>query len=145
MKAITSFKGKHGFLSNFHACTVDFGGIVYPSSEHAYMAAKSLDPDVKRQVAELSNGAAAKKFGRTMTIRPDWDKIKVEYMSRIIRRKFEEPELAKRLLSTGDAQLIEGNYWHDQHWGSCTCAKHRGVNGANWLGQILMEIRDEIS
>jgi|10_taG_2_1085330.scaffolds.fasta_scaffold93303_1 hypothetical protein len=144
MKAITSFKGKHSFLSNFHPCTVDFGGLIYPSSEHAYMAAKSLDPDVKHQVARLSDGKAAKRFGKTIDIRPDWDEIKVEYMSRIVRRKFEDRGLAERLLATGDAHLIEGNYWHDQHWGSCTCAKHRGVSGDNWLGRILMTVRDEI-
>lgn len=45
------------------------------------------------------------------------------------------PELAKALLLTKTAELIEGNTWGDKIWGQCN-----GV-GANLLGKILMDIR----
>jgi predicted NAD-dependent protein-ADP-ribosyltransferase YbiA (DUF1768 family) len=44
------------------------------------------------------------------------------------------------LLSTGDMELTEGNWWHDNFYGSCSCVKCGG-KGQNNLGKILMDVR----
>ena len=60
-------------------------------------------------------------------------------MRDLLRNKFSEPDLAARLLATGSTELIEGNNWNDTFWGVC-----RG-RGRNMLGQLLMEVREEIA
>lgn len=39
---ITSFEGKYSFLSNFYACQTEYHNVKYPTSEHAYQAAKQV-------------------------------------------------------------------------------------------------------
>jgi ribA/ribD-fused uncharacterized protein len=66
-----------------------------------------------------------------------------ELMLDIIRAKFSTPEMAEKLLATGDRMLIEGNTWSDRRWG-CVQAKDGTWRGKNWLGQILMQVRSEL-
>ena len=68
----------------------------------------------------------------------DWEEIKDSIMYLGLRQKFHNPTLQKKLLATGEEELIEGNWWNDTYWGVCN-----GV-GQNNLGKILMEVRDEI-
>ena len=49
-----------------------------------------------------------------------------------------------RLLSTSNATLVEGNWWHDNFWGDCYCPKCKGIPGANTLGRLLMELRSKL-
>jgi len=134
---ITSFKGDHHFLSNFYLCAVDFGGIQYPSSEHAYQAQKSKHRHVKLFIANKSTPGQATRAGQGIHIREGWDAEKLEVMERILRKKFANHYLKRLLQATGNAELIEGNEWHDTFWGMCN-----GL-GQNQLGLILMKIRKD--
>ncbi|BBZ42632.1 hypothetical protein MCNS_56950 [Mycobacterium conspicuum] len=63
-------------------------------------------------------------------------------MEEIVTAKFvNNLDLAGKLRGTAGSVLVEGNDWHDQTWGSCRCAAHRAVPGANALGVILMSVR----
>ncbi len=134
---ITSFKKEYDFLSNFFPVEVTFDGLTYPSVEHAYVAAKSLDPDFRRVVCKAPSAGAAKKLGRKVKLRPCWGHLKLEVMERLLRRKFEHLHLRERLWDTAPRELAEGNTWGDQFWGVCN-----GV-GENHLGKLLMKIRDK--
>ena len=114
-----------------------FFGITYPSAESAYQAQKSTDINVKLQFQTITPGKA-KRLGRQIELRTDWEDIKVEMMEYTLRAKFSDPDLQDMLLSTGDAILIEGNNWDDTYWGAC-----EGV-GQNMLGVLLMKVRDEL-
>lgn len=135
---IDNFTGQYGFLSNFYPSTVTLDGVRYKTVEHAYQAAKTLDKDERKKVRDADTAATAKKQGRKLPIRPDWDNVKLAVMEDLLRQKFEEPELAKALCDTGTVELIEGNWWGDQYWGVC-----RG-KGFNHLGRLLMRIRGEL-
>ncbi len=82
----------------------------------------------------------AKRLGRQIQVRPDWDDVKIETMLLLLRNKFAFYPLKQWLLNTGDAILIESNWWHDTFWGvdSKTC------QGANVLGILLMLVREEL-
>ncbi len=135
---IDRFDGDYRFLSNFHNCPVEYQGITYANSEAAFQAAKCTDPDERRRFAVMSPGTA-KNAGRHVKLRPDWESVKDGIMLEIVRAKFtQNRDLAEKLLATGDAQLIEGNYWKDFYWGVCY------GKGQNKLGQILMQVRREI-
>ncbi len=126
------------FLSNFSQHGATFEGVYYITSEHAYQAAKTLDMNERRQIQICGTPGAAKKMGQKITIRPDWDQIKVSVMYQILKSKFGNDIMRSKLLSTGDAELIEGNTWNDTFWGICN-----GV-GQNWLGRLLMLVRSDL-
>ena len=142
---ITSFRGEHRFLSNFWPCEVDLDGFKYPSVEHAYQAAKTLDNEERQQIWEAEKAGQAKRLGRGVTLRPDWEEIKISTMEDLVRQKFGDPTLRKLLAETGEALLIEGNNWHDNFWGSCRCSRcSTSDKERNRLGLILMVVREEI-
>ncbi len=137
--SIPEFQGEYRFLSNFWPAKVQFEGVIYPSSEHAYQAAKSLDPTERKRIAALPTPSAAKKAGAALKLRPNWDTEKFKVMETVVRDKFtRHAELRAKLLATGDTELIEGNTWGDRTWGV-----YRG-QGENRLGKILMKIRTEL-
>ena len=132
---ILGFFGPYRFLSNFEMAPVDYNGLVYPSNENAYQAAKVLDR--KEQLAFLSlTPNEAKKAGQKVLLRLDWEDIKLGIMEQINTDKFtRNQEIRQRLLDTGTAYLEETNWWNDTFWGVCS------GRGTNHLGQILMHIR----
>lgn len=138
---ISNFHGKYAFLSNFWSVPVRYEGLRYPTLEHAYQAAKTLDRDNRLAIASIPawEAAKAKKAGRKLAMRPDWDTVKVSIMRELIKEKFHpHTELSQMLLDTGDQELVEGNWWGDTFWGIC-----HGT-GENWLGKLLMERRSEL-
>ena len=141
---INSFRGDYQFLSNFYERPFDWDGMTWRSSEHAFQAAKAEPGDKVARMAIKMAGtpAIAKKMGRQVKMRADWDDVKVGIMRDIVRAKFSDPYLAQQLLATGSAELIEGNTWGDKIWG---CVLENGEwEGRNMLGRILMEVRSEM-
>ena len=142
---ITEFDGKYAFLSNFFYAPFVYDGIIYPTNEHFFQAMKTLDQEKRKQIAEAKTPGAAKRMGRQVQLREDWEEVKYTAMRVGVERKFDaHPGLAEKLIATGDAILIEGNSWHDNTWGSCFCPKCAAIAGKNWLGEILMERRREL-
>lgn len=151
---IDKFEGRYSFLSNFYHCEIYYQGIVYPSVEHYYVALKCNNDqmidgvyytrgDFRELISKIKTAGKAKKMGRTLSLRKDWEDVKLKVMEYGLRQKYNHPELKEQLLSTGDNELVEGNWWHDNVFGSCTCARC-GNKGANHLGRLLMTIREEI-
>jgi ribA/ribD-fused uncharacterized protein len=131
------FRGQYNFLSNFYSVNV-YG---YPSVEHAYQAAKTLDKELRAKIKACKTPAEAKRLGRQLPLRSDWEEIKIEVMETLLKRKFEHPSLRQKLLAT-TGQLVEENTWHDNFWGSCICGRCR--KGDNLLGKLLMKIRQQL-
>ncbi len=140
---IDSFIGKYKFLSNFYWISITIDDIIYPTAEHAFQAAKVLNKEEKLRIATGTSAHIAKSIGRTVELRKDWENIKDSIMKNILTIKFKNEELKTKLLETEDNILIEGNYWHDNYWGNCTCEKCCDT-GKNVLGTLLMEIRSEL-
>lgn len=134
---IREFRGDFGFLSNFYESSIWIDKERYPSVEHAYQAAKTNDASTKRMIREAKTPGIAKRLGKSCQLSTDWDSKKVEVMRTLVREKFKNPLLRSLLLATEDASLIEENNWNDRFWGVC-----KG-SGLNWLGKILMEVREE--
>lgn len=145
---ITSFlypDGKRTPLSNFWRGTDIYADLrpvsdinVWPTAEHLYQASKTLrHADIERIHAAATPGQA-KRLGRFVELRSDWERAKLDVMRSVLRAKFAKgtPELAY-LLATGDHQLVECNTWGDTFWGV-----YRGM-GRNWLGFLLMGVRAE--
>lgn len=150
-RTIDYFRGEHWFLSNFSPAEIFITPnlsrlemIKCYTAEHAYQASKTTDPLLRLRIAQGATPGEAKQLGRKVTIRSDWEEIKESIMYAILTVKFRDPKHRRRLLSTGDAILVEGNVWHDNIWGNCKCAKCSNIQGKNLLGQILMKVRENI-
>jgi len=137
MKKINRFDKEYSFLSNFYSSPIWDDGIVYPTVEHYFQAMKTLDPNQRRTISMAATPGIAKRMGRKVQLRKDWEQVKEHYMLFALRQKFLDPTLKERLLATGDTYLEEGNTWHDTYWGVCN-----GV-GENRLGYLLMQVREE--
>jgi len=133
---VLAFAKEYRFLSNFWPCRV-FNGHWYPSVEHAYQAAKCLHKRDEVTIRNADSASMAKRMGKSVELRPDWAKIKLEVMADLLWQKFVlNPELRARLLATGHVDIIEGNTWGDTYWGKC------GGVGHNHLGKLIMLMRD---
>ena len=97
-----------------------------------------MNTELRLAIAAATTPGRAKRMGRVVPLRSDWEQVKDSIMEELIRSKFQDRSLAFMLWSTGSKELIEGNSWHDTYWGMCN-----GV-GRNQLGKILMKIREEI-
>lgn len=136
--AVLGFSGAYSWLSNFYPSPVVMHGVRYPTVEHAYQAAKTEDLGERRAILLLPTPGQAKRAGRKLKMRRDWEAVKVGYMLALLRSKFEDPELAEKLMATGGLELIEANTWGDTFWGVC------GGVGENILGKLLMQVRREL-
>ena len=131
---INAFKNEYNFLSNFYPCKVIYNGTTFENSEAAFQAAKCWSR--ADEFIHLS-ASDAKRLGRSVEMREDWEIVKNRIMRDVVLAKFSQNEdLKEKLLATRDAYLEEGNTWGDRYWGTVD-----GV-GENWLGHILMSVRD---
>lgn len=142
---IDRFRDQWGFLSNTYplAVPITAGGQQWPTVEHAFQAAKTTRREDRLRIAAMPGWRQAKAAGRTLELRPDWERIKRRVMLDLLILKFgADPDLAGRLAATGQARLIEGNGWHDQIWGDCRCGGHLCAGpGHNYLGRLLTAVR----
>lgn len=134
---IDRFDGPYRWLSNFYPVRIQYIEEWYPSVEHAYQAAKSDNPDVRKRFL-IGDAKSARAKGRRIKVRADWNSSKLAVMEHLLRQKFQRGDLRAQLLSTGDQELVEGNWWGDQFWGV-----YHG-KGDNYLGKLLMKIREEL-
>lgn len=141
---INHFKNEYEMFSNFYPVVVYFENRVYPSVEHAFVAAKSYDDTFRYKIAKIDRNKAgmAKQMGQKVKLRSNWDTIKVSIMKDLLTQKFNHKKFQEKLLSTGNEEIVEGNYWHDNHWGNCYCKKCKNIPGENMLGKLIMEVRE---
>jgi len=135
---IDRFVGVYGFLSNFWYCNIRFEGKTYRSIEHAFQAAKTHDVAERETIRKIITPKEAKRYGRRVKLRKDWESVKLNIMEMLVEQKFKDPELRGWLIDTGYAQLVEGNHFGDTFWGRCDNV------GENHLGRILLSVRSKI-
>lgn len=136
--AIRGFNGEYFFLSNFYFHRRG------ETVEHMFQASKNRDSRIQDVIWKQKSPGDAKRAGRNIPLRKDWEQVKVDIMYNCLCNKFAIPELRIKLLATGDQDLEESNTWHDNFWGNCTCHKCRKIEGQNMLGKLLMRVRTEL-
>ncbi|MCM1230243.1 MAG: NADAR family protein [Ruminococcus flavefaciens] len=113
-----------------------YRGLEYSSVEAAFQSMKTLDYDQRVKFCHYTP-TIAKRVGRHIALRDDWDQIRDAVMWTCLVQKFEQhPDLVEKLIGTKTNMIIEGNSWGDCYWGVCN-----GV-GENRLGYMLMQIRN---
>lgn len=137
-------KTVHNWLSNFY---IEPDGT---NVESEFQAAKHFNdhPWRVKTILRASPGHA-KKLGRKWKLTDEelevWNDNKLAVMRTLVQQKtLDHPEIAVALISTGDANLCEINWWHDNYWGNCTCIRCFR-SGENHLGKIWMAVRESLS
>lgn len=134
-----AFSNMYDLDKNLEGFCVTLDGECYPSTEHAFMAAKTLDPNLRLRIKGFIDPRKAKAFARKMPLRDDWELVKVGIMNELVHQKFSHPVLKQLLVETGDRHILEGNTWDDVFWGMAL--REAKLVGENHLGRILMDIR----
>ena len=134
--------GEYGYLSNLYPCSVKVNGLTFASAEHAYQFEKPKELLVKAWIAAAPYPRLAAHAAHHLSrydVEPNWEDMKLARMRVVVEAKFRQnEELRERLLSTGTATIQEDSP-SDMFWGT-----GRVRNGRNWLGLILMEVRDKL-
>jgi len=128
-------------LSNFAPYGIEMDQKWYPTIEHHFQAMKFADPSHTEKIRKAHTPASAKTLRRSrkLPIREDWDSARVDIMREAIRQKFKTHDSIRHLLlETGDEELIEAAP-RDYFWGCGSTG-----TGKNMLGQILMDVRQEL-
>jgi len=141
---IQEFQGDYRWLSNFWPARVGLDGVFYPTVEHAYQAGKTIIRAERHDIWLAPSPGKAKRWGKNVTLRPDWEVVKLSIMEALLRQKFAQYQMYEKLLATEDQQIVEGNRWHDNYWGDCLCQNCVTVPGHNWMGYLIEKIRLEM-
>jgi len=162
--AVTEFRGAYRLFSNMFQVPVAWGDAVtapqlWACNELPYVLAKTLSAEEReRGIAVFERaeardaeraGLAIRRWGRRLTLRPDWEVTKRSVMLALVRDKFaRNAALGEALIATGERPIEEGNSWGDVYWGIARRAvPARGIrvgDGENHLGRILMQVREEL-
>lgn len=145
---IGPFTGEYRWLSNFSWHAVSVHGHLYPTMEHYYQASKAANAGGYTDVMTAGTPGAAKRAGRLIEIRPDFEEKKRAIMMLGVLAKFtQHDDLRAKLTATGTEQLVEVNTWGDRYWGmvaeeEAALLAPLYMTGQNWLGRILMMTRE---
>jgi ribA/ribD-fused uncharacterized protein len=139
MEIIDRFADEYYWLSNFADSPIIINSVYFPTVEHYFQASKATSSRSFEMIKNAESPSEAKKLGKNIALREDWEQIKDAVIYTGVKAKFvQNLELQKRLLNTGNTKLVEGNNWHDYYWGVCN------GKGKNKLGKILMQVREEL-
>ena len=138
---IKEFQGEYRWLSNMWPVCIKYKERIFYNVENAFHSEKSDSNVWKNFCANEPEGRIVKEKQYDMIeLRPDWEEVKFDILLELTRIKFSQIELQRKLLSTGDKYLQEGNTWGDIFWG----VDLETGEGQNNFGKILMKVRDEI-
>lgn len=145
------FSSDKAWLSNFFPTSIQLQGVTFHSSEQVFQyvkACRNNAPELAALILKSKNALEAKRIGKGIEIKSKWDRTKEEVMKRILEAKFTtNPLLARKLVDTGNKTLVEATI--DTYWGAQATINSKSVKagtwkGANRLGILLMEIRDDL-
>jgi N-glycosidase YbiA len=114
----------------------------YATVEHYFQACKATDAVAHDRVRTAPTPKEAKRRGRAVALRHDWEDVKRDVMLTALRAKFQDPALRELLLATGTRTIGEDSPY-DHEWGIRD--RRGGYGGQNLLGQALMRVRAELT
>lgn len=136
-------------FSNFQPFDVPLieDGISYTTVEHYYQAMKTLDISFRLFIAQSPTPSIAKRRGRSVKLRDDWELAKIDIMKTALKHKFSKGTSHYDKLKNYNHPIVEINYWHDNFWGKCMChtCVTNNISYTNCLGKLLEEIRKDIT
>ena len=139
------FRKKYHYLAIDYPVKIQFGNLIFPSLEHAFIASKLEVIKHRQHILSLDSIEEVRQFGQSIGIRPNWEKDKKQIMTTLQWQKFARNiHLSKRLVCIRGDKIYFDNDQHDNYWGRCHCPECKKIKGKNHLGKILTRVRDNI-
>ena len=142
------FRGGNSYLSNFYAYRIRVWNREFHTVESAYQWKKCVhnnDWKTAEKMVATRSGLQAKYLSKSIRekahLREEWNRQRYSVMYALVAVKFRDRHLRKRLLDTGESELMEWVKSKQGFWGALT---YDGRAGQNMLGQILMRLREFI-
>ncbi len=136
------FRKELAFLSNFYEAPFEINGVKYKTVEHYFQSEKATGSKDKEKIIIAKTPADAKRLGKQIELRSDWDEVKDQVMFDGILNKFlQNKDIAEKLIKL-EGEIVEYNKWHDNYWGFCLCKRCQRKKKLNKVGKILMEVRN---
>ncbi len=148
---------ENGCMSNWYHAEFEYAGIRYPSTEHFMMYHKASvfgEKELADKILACNTASKAKQYGKSYMPKFNkdlWKEVSYTIVKRGIRAKFSQnTDIREKLLATGNRVLAEAS-GKDLIWGiGVAIDDPNAVNtafwkGDNYLGRILMEVREELS
>jgi len=147
---INYFREENAWLSNMTSVPILYKGHTFNSTEAAFMWEKDPNGTVETpegvipwlQFCLTQPPNIVKKKSREVKLREDWNDVKLKIMYDVLVIKFSQPYFMTKLLATENQNIVEGNFWNDRFWG--VDVKVTPNEGENWLGRLIMDIRNKI-
>ena len=115
-----------------------YQGMIFYTVENFFQAMKTLDIEERKLIA-AATPSKAKRLGRKVKLREDWETIKLQVMEHALRIKFAPgTSWYTKLMATGNEEIVELNNWNDVYWGRTLDGR-----GENHLGNLLIKLREE--
>lgn len=122
-----------------------YQGLTFPAVENFFQAMKCNKDDIlMREKISKATPFESKRLGKKVSLRKDWQVIKLNVMEFALNYKFQEGTSWRRKLNETTGEIVETNNWHDNYWGNCICDRCKHIYGQNHLGKLLMKIRDNL-
>ncbi len=142
-KPVLFLDGEFWFCSNFAAVSIRQNDLMWPTTEHAYQAAKFSDFDIQTAIRQATSPYGAKAMAHSPELakakRPNWSEVKIGIMEGVVLAKIQQhPFIREALIKTGSRSFVEASA-HDGFWGW-----GRDHKGANHLGKIWDRYRDAL-
>lgn len=117
--------------------------IVLLTPEHFYQAHKTPFKEEQKKVLTAPTPGKAKRLGRSVTLRSDWETIKFDIMiAAQLLKCIYEPDYHYLIMNTPNHEFVEYNNHHDNIWGTCLCEKCKTLPKQNLLQQVLINIKE---
>lgn len=131
-----SSKDPYGYLNNYKKAPMFVYGRWWKNVESAYQAQKTLNSDEYNKIWLAKHPKEARDLGQLVTVRSDWEQIKIQTMYECVLNKFiQNRDIREKLFSTGEEEIAEGPT-QDLYWGIDI-----NGNGQNNLGKIIVKVR----
>lgn len=127
-------RGNHPWL-NFAEHGIRFGKQFYFSGEHLFQSLKAQRLSEHEYVRCAANPFEAKRRGREVALRKDWEEVKGALMVAVLLLKFcQHKNLRKELIASHPQPIVEAR--KDPIWGQGSDG-----NGLNMMGHALVMAR----
>lgn len=143
-----------GPFSQWYPCKIEIDGVKYNCCEQYMMAEKARmfgDMDALEAIMKSTEPRKQKAYGRGVKnfVPQMWDLTSRDVVFRANLAKFSDPELKRYMMSFGSEEIVEASPY-DKIWGiglgeddPRALDKSQWL-GTNWLGEVLMRVRDTI-
>lgn len=143
MEKIEGLTGYFEFMRPDYQAQVYFEGQLYQTAAHAYSAARSSDPQVRKRIQKAPTLQEMYNVAKTIAEEEGWGQRRLKVMEKILRDKFRRSrDLRDRLAATQSREIV--HVIADKSEESLFWGVLNKQLGQNQLGKLLEKVRQSI-